>query len=247
MVLNRGPRPPSPPIFNAPRIILVLCGSIIGIHILRYLLPVQIDREIFFYGSIIPARYWGDQSASVAELLGPFISYNFLHADIVHVGFNAIWLLALGTPVARRLSAGKFLGLAGLCGMAGALVHVVMYRASMGALIGASGAVAGLMGAAVRFALFVPGGYALAFRHGFNGGLVLPLRDQRVLGFSAIWICLNLILGLFGGLFAGGPGQSIAWDVHIVGYLSGLILFPYFDRQMRPPQKKNPSHLRRVK
>ncbi|TNE36796.1 MAG: rhomboid family intramembrane serine protease [Alphaproteobacteria bacterium] len=251
MVLNREPqtggRPPSPPIFNAPRVILVLCGTILVIHILRFLLPVSLDREVFFYGSVIPARYWGDHSVSLVEMIAPLVSYNFLHADLMHVGFNAIWLLALGTPVARRLSLGRFLGLSLLCGVLGALVHIVIYRASLGALIGASGAIAGLMGAAARFALFVPGGYALAFRHGFNGGLILPINDRRVLGFSAVWIGINLVFGLLGGLFLGGAGQSIAWDVHIVGYLSGLILFPRFDRLQRGPAPRDRSHLRRVK
>lgn len=251
MVLDREPRrggrAPSPPIFNAPRVIVVLCGAILGIHLLRALLPALMNREIFFYGAVIPARYWGDQSASLLELLGPLITYNFLHADLMHVGFNAIWLLALGTPVARRLPLNRFISLFFVSGVLGALVHIVMYRASVGALIGASGAIAGLMGAAVRFALFVPGGYALAFRHGFSGGLILPLGDRRVMGFSAIWVVINLIFGLSGGLMFGGNGQSIAWDVHIAGYLAGLMLFPYFDRASRPPQDRKRSHLRRVK
>jgi membrane associated rhomboid family serine protease len=220
----------------------------VAIHILRITLLRQWDTEIFFYFSMIPAKFWGDQSVSTLELVVPLFSHIFLHADWIHVGFNSIWLLALGTPVARRLPTPKFIAFFFACGVLGAFSHVLLYGPSMAPMIGASGAVSGLMGAAVRFALFVPGGYQMALRYGTGSGYVLPLSDRRVLSFSAVWIGLNLVLGLAGGIFTG-QGQSVAWDVHIAGYLAGLVLFPLFDARKRPegPRKKTGSHLRQVK
>lgn len=230
MVLNKEPlgsgQDRSPPIFNAPRVIILLLGAMVLVHLLRFVLPRNLMSEIFYYFAVVPGRYWGDQSASLVDLVVPLFSHVFLHADLMHLIFNSVWLLALGTPVARRLPVLRFFALFFVCGILGALTHVLLLGPSPVPMIGASGAVSGLMGAAVRFALFVPGGYRMALRYGVNGGIVLPVRDRRVVNFSAVWIVLNVVLGLMGGLFVGA-GQSVAWDVHIAGYLAGLLLFPF--------------------
>lgn len=220
----------SPPMFNAPRSVVWLIGVIVGIHIIRYLIPESWDQEVMFYFAFFPAKYGGDTSISLIEKLVAFVSHLFLHGDITHVGMNAVWLLALGTPVARRLSTQKFFGLFLVCGVLGALIHLLLFPTSRVPMIGASGAIAALMGAAVRFALYAPGGYAHGLRYGVAKGPILALSDRRVLTFSAIWVALNMILGLSGGPLSS-PGQTIAWDVHIAGYFAGLLLFPLFDRR----------------
>jgi len=219
----------SPPIFNAPRSVVWLIGLIVVIHISRALIPVDWDELVIFYFAFFPGKYAGDVSISFVEKIVAFVSHMFLHGDFRHVGFNAIWLLALGTPVARRLSAKRFFSLFLICGVLGALSHLMLIPLSGSPMVGASGAIAGMMGAAVRFALYVPGGYARSMREGFGGGLIAPLTDRRVLIFSGLWIALNIVLGLSGGPMSSA-GQSIAWDVHIAGYFAGLFLFPLFDR-----------------
>jgi membrane associated rhomboid family serine protease len=256
MVMNREPTESGgggPPIFNAPRSVVWLIGLLIAIHLVRALLPADWDREVLYYFAFFPAKYAAGSSIPWLEKLIAFVSHLFLHGDTMHVGFNSIWLLALGTPVARRLPTRRFLGLFLICGILGALVHLVLFPMSRSPMIGASGAIAAMMGAAVRFALFVPGGYAQGMRFGFPRGWILPLSDRRILAFTGVWMAINLFIGLSGGPFSS-PDQSIAWDVHIAGYVAGLLLFPVFDRwkgggngASGGPDNDRPSHLRRVK
>ena len=94
-------------------------------------------------------------------------------------------------------------------------------------VIGASGAISGLMGAAIRI---------LPVQRPWNlKGPLLPLLSRPVLIFTAAWIAINLLMGLtsFGANLTGGGVQAIAWQAHVGGYLAGLFLAGLFDR-LRP-------------
>ena len=93
-------------------------------------------------------------------------------------------------------------------------------------VIGASGAISGLMAAALRMLpgqtpWAVPGETPLA-----------PLFSRQLLIFSAIWAAINLLTGIT-GLGMGGESGLIAWQVHLGGYAAGLLLSGPFDR-LRP-------------
>ncbi len=85
--------------------------------------------------------------------------------------------------------------------------------------------------------------------------MVVPLSDRRLQAFAGIWIVINLVFGLGGGLGSSGANQLIAWDIHIAGLLTGLLLFPRFDAWRSPPaagpggggDRKDTPYLRRVK
>lgn len=86
-----------------------------------------------------------------------FVTYAFLHGSWMHILSNAIWMLAFGAPVARRFGTARFLVLGGVSAVCAALVHLAFHWGEPVPMIGASGAVSGFMGAAIRFA-FTPGG-----------------------------------------------------------------------------------------
>ena len=101
-------------------------------------------------------------------------------------------------------------------------------------MIGASAAISGAMAAAARFA-FERGSF-LGFRRarrrcgGACPGAALwsSLRNPRVISFVAIWFGMNILFGL-GSISLTGESQSVAWEAHIGGFLTGLFLFSLFD------------------
>ena len=84
------------------------------------------------------------------ELVVPLFTYMLLHADYAHVGINSLWLLVFGPAAARWLGTWRFLLFFVFCGIVAALLHLAVYWGSPVAVIGASGAISGLMAAAMH-------------------------------------------------------------------------------------------------
>ncbi len=136
-----------------------------------------------------------------------------LHGNWPHSIMNAIGALTFGAPVARLLrgpaGVGAFLSLYIVSGVIGALGYGLLHPGSGDPLIGASGAVFGLIGAATRL---------LGGR-----GRVLGLTDRRVITASIAWMAVNAVIGLI-GFAPGAEGARIAWEAHAFGFLTGLLL-----------------------
>jgi membrane associated rhomboid family serine protease len=158
----------------------------------------------------------------------------------MHLGFNAIWLLAFASPVARRFGAVRFVLFFAVTIAAGALAYLLVHAGTLAPMIGASAGISGMMGAAARF-VFEPGG-SLDMWHGDRANadrvpaapLPVALRNPRVLTFVGVWFGLNLLFGL-GSVSLTGDNQSIAWEAHVGGFLAGLLLFSLFD-PVKPPR-----------
>jgi membrane associated rhomboid family serine protease len=146
-----------------------------------------------------------------------------LHGGWGHVTMNAVGALAFGAPVARLLSR-RFAPLAFIAlyigsGVIAALGYVLCHPGSMAPLVGASGAVFGLIGAATRLL----GGH----------GRVLPLFHPAVLKASAVWMGVNLLIGLV-GFAPGAEGARIAWEAHAFGFLFGILVIGPLGRWFAP-------------
>lgn len=159
----------------------------------------------------------------VRGVWGGLLTCLFVHAGWVHAGLNAVTALAFGAPVARALGtrpvqAAAFLLFYLLCGafagLGWALLHAAFGGGSTGVLVGASGAISGLLGAASRLR---PAGAA-----GVAG--LEPLNSPAVRRMAVGWIAANLLLAVFGaGVVTGGA--PVAWEAHLAGYGAGLFLF----------------------
>jgi membrane associated rhomboid family serine protease len=238
---------PRQPILNVPAIVVALLLVLGLVHAVReLLLPDSVDRALVWTFAFVPARY--DANALTDGLLPggwaaeiwSFVTYAALHADFTHLGFNAVWLLAFASPVARRFGTWRFLLYFAVTIAAGALAYLLVHAGELSPMIGASAGVSGAMGAAARFA-FEPGG-ALSMWHGDRGNadrvpaapLLVALRNPRVMAFLAVWFGLNLLFGL-GSLSFAGANQSVAWEAHVGGFVAGLLLFSVFDPVQRAP------------
>jgi len=224
MAFLQDSRPPGQPLLNAPASVLWLIGALLLAHAVRVLLPGDWSEIILTDYAFIPARYAGIREFADDSFLQravPFVSHMFLHANLGHVAINSLWLLAFGPVVARRLGTLKFLLFFLFCGVAGAAVHLAVYWGSLGAVVGASGAVAGLMGAGIRMVY-----------GGFYGLPLAPILSKRIVAFSLVWTAVNVVSGII-GFGAGEEVMLVAWVVHLGGYFAGLLAVDLFDRPVR--------------
>jgi membrane associated rhomboid family serine protease len=126
----------------------------------------------------------------------------------------------------------KFLLFSVLCGIAGAITHLLFHYGDMAPVVGASAAISGQMAGALRFifrAKRLPGQNMPDFLGAPLMSLGQTLSDKRILAFLVFWVALNASFGLSAVKIAGEQG-SIAWEAHIGGFLCGLLIFGAFDR-----------------
>jgi membrane associated rhomboid family serine protease len=222
--LRPGPR--REPAIKAPAPVLVLIGAIVAAHLGRILLPAG-DSLINEY-AFIPLRYSPHALApgSVLARAIPFVSYMFIHADWTHLIVNCLWLLAFGAVVARRFGGAWFIAFFLICGVGAAAIHLAFNWESPAAVIGASGAISGLMGAGVRM-LHIP-----RLAEPASAGRLAPILSTQVIAFSVLWVVINLVFGLT-GLTVVGESHLIAWEAHLGGYFVGLVLSGPFDSLSR--------------
>jgi membrane associated rhomboid family serine protease len=240
------------PIFNVPPVLIGVIGVLVLIQLGRdFLLTPDQDLELLVRFAFIPARYSeafnqsGTFPGGVGADIWTFLTYSLLHADYMHLGINSIWLLAFGTPVARRFGTVRFLILYAVTAAAGAVAHLWSHGGEIFPMIGASGAVSGMMAAAMRFA-FQRGGPIEAWRRHDNATYFIPapplsvaLRNPTVIIFIVTWFGLNLVFGV-GSTLGPGMQQEIAWQAHVGGFLAGLLLFPLFDPVARARADDSP-------
>lgn len=158
-----------------------------------------------------------------------YVTYAFLHADIFHLGGNMLFLWVFGDNVEDALGHFRYLVFYLACAAAGALMHGYIAPSSQMPLIGASGAIAGIVAAYLVLHPKVKV-WVLAFGR-------IPLRIPAYITL-ALWIGFQFLM-----LLAGGEDQ-ISWGAHVGGILAGafLVLFmrrrgvPLFDREIVTPE-----------
>jgi membrane associated rhomboid family serine protease len=229
-------KPPRQPIIMLPLVIIVLGGLMLAIEAVQsFFLNEQAQTFLaswFGFPSIgliatgeIPGGFW--------SLLWTPLTYDFLHAGWEHVLGNVVWLVVFGTPVARRYGAWRTLVIFFASSIIGALAFGITEVGTIAILIGASGGIAGVTGAAMRF-IFQP---VIVGRHPETGEPValgrkmatVPelLRSPPARIFILVWVVLNCLVPLL-PLFLGEDVQ-IAWQAHLGGFFTGLFLVPFFE------------------
>ena len=149
-----------------------------------------------------------------------------LHGSWTHLFINCLWLLAFGPIVARRFGSTLFVVFVLVCGVAGACTYLVLNWASPVPVVGASGAISGLMAAGLRM---LPGQTPWAIQ---GETPLAPIFSRQILMFSLVWSAINLLAGMT-GLGMGGESALVAWQAHLGGFVTGLLLCGLFDR-LRP-------------
>src|SRR5215217_3678448 len=161
-----------------------------------------------------------DWSVLLPLIWTPF-THALLHGGWDHLLINCAWLAIFATPVARRYGAGPMLAIFFISAAAGAALFAATTLYSGSYLIGASGGVAGLTGAAVRF-IFQP---VIVAQHPDTGARIIVGRrlasfrdlmsDNRARLFVLIWVVMNAAVPLLP--LITGMEMSVAWQAHLGG------------------------------
>ncbi len=151
----------------------------------------------------------------------PLITSQFLHADLFHLGANLLFLWIFADNVEGTLGHKRFLGFYLLCGVLAGLVHTISDPTSTIPTVGASGAIAGVLGAYfVRF----PHSRILTLIPIFIFPLLVEIPAVVFLG---LWFALQISTGLF-----GDTGLLAVW-AHIGGFVAGFVLIRFMPRVRR--------------
>jgi membrane associated rhomboid family serine protease len=230
------------PVFNVPPAVTWLALAFAAVHAFRQFLGEEAEAWLLLAFAFIPARY-GPLAEVLPGGLGACfwtpVTYAFLHADFVHLIVNLVWMASFGSALARRFGSARFLALSLISAVAGAGLHYAFHMTDEGLVIGASGAVSGMMAATACFA-FSPGGPLAGGRS--PAAYCIPAEplarvftSSRALAFILIWFAINFLFGAVGGLVPGVSGP-IAWEAHIGGFVAGLVAFRFLDPIPREPQ-----------
>ena len=193
----------------------VVTWALIAVNLLIYFYEMgasqlALDRMIDGL-SLTPAALMGDVGTRTwVPALVTLVTYQFLHADIAHVFGNMIFLWVFGDDIERVLGRARYLAFYLLCGVIGGLVFVANDPHSIIELIGASGAVAGVV---VGYVMLRPCAKITVLIG------IIPLR------ISAYWVVGLFVISQLWNLGASSKSEVAYW-CHFGGMLAGAVLFP---------------------
>ena len=215
--------------------------AIIAVNVAGFLLELgmpgaQRQHFLMYYG-IVPARYadlrfW--QHFGLVEQLLPFVSSMFLHGGFMHIIGNMWVLWIFGDNVEDWFGHAWFAVFYTFCGVAAGLLHVFFNLGSTMPTIGASGAIAGVMGA---YFLLYPNARVLTLVPLF---LFFPLIELPAFVFLGFWFLLQFLSGT--ASIGSGAAGGIAWWAHIGGFGAGAAtVFLLGGAKPRRPSARRPT------
>ncbi len=208
--------------------------SLIALNVVVFLFeaalpPALLERFIAVWG-FVPARLFGGQ-APLWGLATLFTSM-FLHGGWFHLLSNMWALYIFGDNVEDRMGHGRYLAFYLLSGLAAALVQGVLLPTSRVPMVGASGAISGVLGA---YFLFYPTARVITWVPLFLFfGYYIDVPAVLYLG---LWFLSQFYSGLFSlALPQGMHGGGVAWWAHIGGFLFGVLFARWFAPDDRRPR-----------
>ncbi len=209
------------PARSTPVVNHLLIAVNVAVFLLQAAQGPHAERFVYVYG-LVPARYFVPQIAeyfSIGQQLFALLSFMFLHGGLWHLIGNMWSLYIFGDNVEDRLGPVRYAAFYLLSGLLSGLAHMLIYRFSNIPTIGASGAIAGVMGA---YFLLYPRSRVLTL----VPILFIPLFFHIP---AAFYLGLWFFLQFWQAAGSGGAG-GIAWWAHIGGFIAGMGLIHAFQR-----------------
>ena len=205
---------------NTPVINNILIGINVVVFAIELMQGAGGDRFIYTYG-LVPGRYTLDHLArhfTLSQQVISWLSFMFLHGGFLHLLGNMWFLYIFGDNVEDRLGPLRYLAFYLCCGLASGASHFVLNAQSTAPVIGASGAVAGVMGA---YFLLHPTSKILTL----IPIIIIPLFIEiPAFFFLGLWFVLQFL-----NAAAGGGAGGIAWWAHVGGFLFGMLFLKIFE------------------
>ena len=201
--------------------------TFIGICVLAFLYqaslpPPHAETLVFQYGAI-PALLFGraDLPPAIDVVIPAYatlLTSMFMHGGWMHLIGNMLYLWIFGNNVEDVMGHARFVVFYVTCGILAALCHALTDPTSTIPMVGASGAISGVLGA---YILLFPRAHVLVFMPGIG---MMRVAAGVVLG---LWFVMQL---LSGGMSIGSSGGGVAFFAHIGGFVAGMVLIGVFKR-----------------
>lgn len=204
------------PIFNAPWPAFVVAAVVF----LPWFVVNRLSNDVLLSLALIPDDLWHGRWTGLVTAL-------FVPRGLAGASFDAIFALAFGAPLARLMGVngrggGIFFLFYLTCGVLAALGYAIVRPDSAVPVVGAAGAVAGLMGGASRTLGLEPGSLSV-------------LASPRSMAMALGWVIVNLVMAVISTLMNLPPG-TLPWESQLIGFIAGAILVEPFARwALRPP------------
>ena len=205
--------------------------AILGVCVLVFLWQLALgpggNEAVIYALGFIPAVVLGgaelrEQLVWVPSPLTVFTSM-FLHGGLLHLGGNLLYLWIFADNIEDRMGSGRFVLFYGLCGIAAALAQAIPDIDSPIPMIGASGAVSGVLGA-----------YIVLFPHARVLVAIPIFVILYTLRLPAIWVLGVWFLGqLMSSVALSSAGAGIAFRAHVGGFVAGVLLVRLFTQRRR--------------
>jgi membrane associated rhomboid family serine protease len=221
------------PTTTRPYATLALIALCVVLYVLQsVMLSDQTAQAVILSFGTIPAVLTGKlQMPAELSLVPPPISVLtciFLHGSLLHVAVNMWFLWIFGNNIEDAMGHARFVIFYVVCGIASVLGHVYVDPASESPLIGASGAVSGVLGAYLL--LYPRARVLLGLPIGF---LIIQLGRYKSVWVLSAWFAWQLLMSVLPGAPAPG-GARVAFMAHIAGFIAGMLLIPFFKRRDVP-------------
>ena len=211
--------------YHTPVIIYTLIAVNAALFLYQESLGANAAVAFTYDWGLVPRRYfdarWAIRNGLSPHDYWPFLTATFLHGGWLHIILNMWTLYIFGQTMEGRMGSVPFLAFYLACAVLSTWTHAWFNATSDVPVIGASGAIAGVIGAyavsfpTARITLLVP-------------IIIIPLIfDIPAVAFAGIWFGMQLLQGAWESL-APSMGGGIAWWAHIGGFISGVVLLPLF-------------------
>lgn len=210
------------PIRITPYVTYVILGLCVVVYLWQISLGADDGRAAVNGLGFVPASFFGAATASFTPQWLPssatLVSSMFMHGGIMHLLGNMLYLWIFADNIEDSMGSSRFVIFYLLCGALAALSHAALDTDSAVPMIGASGAISGVLGA---YALLYPRAHV----HMLVPVFVIFIRTRLpALAVLGLWFLLQLI----SAQSAGSQGGGVAFGAHIGGFVAGLVLIPLF-------------------
>ncbi len=214
--------------------LVILNGAI---FIFEISIPKNILQNVFYLFGLVPARYslpkWAYIHGLSFDDYLSFLTNMFLHGGWLHILGNMWFLYLFGSRVEDQMGHIRFLVFYLLSGIAANVIFFLLNIHLTIPEFGASGAIAGVMGA---YIIMFPKARILTLIPIFLFPFFVELSAFFYIGF---WFILQLLSGALS--FASQKTGGVAWLAHIGGFLTGMVLLPFFRKKERSHRKFYPD------
>ncbi|MBK6596741.1 MAG: rhomboid family intramembrane serine protease [Proteobacteria bacterium] len=197
--------------------------------------PTGVQRIAYALGLIPAVLFGGEQLPTDLVWVPPaatLLTSMFLHGGFLHLAGNMLFLWVFGNNIEDSMGHARFVLFYLVCGIAAALVQAFLDPASVLPMVGASGAISGVLGAYML--LYPRARVLLGLPIGF---FIVQLGRFPAVWVLALWFLLQLVMGVFSAnavTTAGEAKGGVAWGAHIGGFIAGMVLIPFFKYRSVP-------------